>query len=329
MFDGWIGKKIGMPLTRENLESWQLEHLKSTVELAVSHSPWYKQHLQGADFDDFEEFSDLPFMLPEDVKEAGEEMVCVPARDISRIVTLNTSGTTGRPKRVFFTEEDQELTVDFFHYGMMNMIDETDRLLILMQGERPGSVGDLLKRGVERMGAEALCLGEITERLSFNTIFDTIYDRGITSIVGIPEQMRALMKYSTVMNIRTVLLSAEYVPQSLVADLHRAWHTEVFEHYGMTEMGLGCAMSCSAHRGYHVREADLYIEIIDPDNGYLQEDGKWGEIVFTTLTRKGMPFIRYRTGDEGRWLTEKCPCGSIIKRLDKVKNRKIYNTEDI
>ena len=131
-----------------------------------------------------------------------------------------------------------------------------------------------------------------------------------------------LMKYTTKLEIKSVLLSGDYVPPSFVSDISEVWKSEVFEHYGMTEMGLGCAMSCSAHKGYHVRENDIYIEIIDPDNGYHQPDGKWGEIVFTTLTRRGMPIIRYRTGDIGRWLTGKCPCGSRVKRLDKVKNRR-------
>ncbi len=102
----------------------------------------------------------------------------------------------------------------------------------------------------------------------------------------------------------------------------------VYEHYGMTEMGLGCAVSCGYGRGYHVREADLYIELINPITGQVVEgEGRkpgysnYGEIVFTTLTRKGMPFIRYRTGDFSRWILEPCPCGSVLKRLDKVAPR--------
>jgi phenylacetate-coenzyme A ligase PaaK-like adenylate-forming protein len=91
----------------------------------------------------------------------------------------------------------------------------------------------------------------------------------------------------------------------------------------MTEMGLGCAVSCEYQNGYHVREADLYLEIIDPDTGKTLPDGTWGEIVFTTLTRVGMPFIRYRTGDISRWKTESCRCGSKLKLLDYIQDRKI------
>jgi phenylacetate-coenzyme A ligase PaaK-like adenylate-forming protein len=91
----------------------------------------------------------------------------------------------------------------------------------------------------------------------------------------------------------------------------------------MTEMGLGCAVSCEYQNGYHVREADLYLEIIDPDTGRPVPDGQWGEIVFTSLTRVGMPFIRYRTGDISRWKTESCRCGSKLKLLDYIQDRKL------
>ena len=92
-------------------------------------------------------------------------------------------------------------------------------------------------------------------------------------------------------------------------------------HYGMTETGLGGAVSCSSHAGYHIREADLYFEIIDPETGQRQPDGKRGEIVFTTLNRRGMPLIRYRSGDISQILVQKCPCGSIIRRFGNIEDR--------
>ncbi len=59
--------------------------------------------------------------------------------------------------------------------------------------------------------------------------------------------------------IKSVLLSADYVPAAIVSEIERAWGCPVFNHYGMTEMGLGAAVDCCALRGYHIREADLYI----------------------------------------------------------------------
>jgi phenylacetate-coenzyme A ligase PaaK-like adenylate-forming protein len=80
-------------------------------------------------------------------------------------------------------------------------------------------------------------------------------------------------------------------------------------------------MACGERVGYHPREADILFEIIDPDTGEVMPEGEYGEIVFTTLTREAMPFIRYRTGDRSRWLPGPCPCGSVLKRLDKVGDR--------
>ncbi len=121
--------------------------------------------------------------------------------------------------------------------------------------------------------------------------------------------------------IKTVLLSADYVPAAIVREIEHAWGCHVFNHYGMTEMGLGAAVDCKALSGYHVREADLYFEIIDPETGYPLPDGETGEVVFSTLTRTGMPLIRYRTGDLSRFVPEPCPCGTILKRLDWVRGR--------
>ncbi len=95
----------------------------------------------------------------------------------------------------------------------------------------------------------------------------------------------------------------------------------MFNHYGMTEMGLGGGVDCRALTGYHLREADLYFEIVDPVDGRPLPDGEPGEVVFTTLTRRGMPLIRYRTGDLARFLPGSCPCGTVLRRLDHVQGR--------
>jgi hypothetical protein len=100
-----------------------------------------------------------------------------------------------------------------------------------------------------------------------------------------------------------------------------AWGCRVFNHYGMTEMGLGGGVECAALAGYHLREADLLFEVVDPESGEVLPEGEEGEVVFTTLTRRGMPLIRYRTGDIARFIPEPCPCGTVLKRLSPVKDR--------
>jgi phenylacetate-coenzyme A ligase PaaK-like adenylate-forming protein len=86
-------------------------------------------------------------------------------------------------------------------------------------------------------------------------------------------------------------------------------------------MGLGGGVECEAHRGYHLREADMLFEIVDPETGEPVPDGEYGEVVLTTLTRRGMPLIRYRMGDRSRFIVGECPCGTKLRTMEKVRGR--------
>ena len=92
--------------------------------------------------------------------------------------------------------------------------------------------------------------------------------------------------------------------------LENAWNCEVYLHYGMSEMGLAVATECREHHGFHMNEADIFLEIIDPATGRIIEDETEGEMVFSTLTRQGVPLIRYRTRDISRWIKSSCSCGT-------------------
>lgn len=334
LIDNWIKTKIGLSeadtLTRENLEEYQLFMLRQTLEYAHNHSVFYTKHLNWLnpkeDIKTLVDFSRIPFTTPDMLKEKGQQMICVPQSQISRIVTLDTTGSTGEPKRIFFTEEDQELTMDYFHYGLRVMVNPDDTFLILLPCQTPGSVGDLIRRGLERDGVNVIPFGfPHPDQSQDEQVINIIEKENVTSLVGTPTTVARLANKSADdskrISLRTALLSAEFVSQENVDIIENNWNAEVFEHYGMTETGLGGAMACSAHKGYHPREADLFFEIIDPVTGEILPEGQWGEIVFTTLTRKGMPLIRYRTGDISRWIPGDCTCGSILKRLDRVLDR--------
>ena len=133
--------------------------------------------------------------------------------------------------------------------------------------------------------------------------------------------MRALAQHAPRLQVETVLLSADYVPQSVVHMLQSTWHCRILTHYGMTEMGFGGGVQCLCAQGYHMREADFLFEIVDPQTGRPRPQGEWGEVVITTLQPRAMPLIRYRTGDLSRRLTAPCACGSTLPRLDKVMGR--------
>lgn len=325
----WISDKTGIQgrPDYERLLEYQLHKLRETLDLVTKNSRFYKERLRGVSPEKVLSMADvagLPFTYPEDIAQRSTDFLCVSPRDINRIVTLSTSGTTGNPKRIYFTGDDQELTVDFFHHGMTTFTDETDRVMIFMPGSTEGSVGDLLKKGLARFNCDAVVYGPIKD---YPHAQRSLINEKITSVVGIPSQILTLSRYREdgiippKIQLKSVLLSADYVPKAASASIRDAWDADVYGHYGMTETGLGGGVECRARAGYHLREADLLFEIVDPVSGLPMPDGEYGEIVFSTLTRRGMPLIRYRTGDRARFLRSPCPCGTVLRRLGHVSGR--------
>jgi phenylacetate-coenzyme A ligase PaaK-like adenylate-forming protein len=324
----WIKTKIGLPatvpLTRPILEEYQLRKLQETIGHARRHSPFYRQQLEGCGNPaSLAELARFPFTFPADLQADELRFLCISRGEIERVVTLASSGTLAPAKRLHFTAEDLELTIDFFHHGMATLVEPGERVLILMPGELPGSVGDLLVKGLRRMDVEGIIRWPVGDS---EEVLAEIAARRISSLVALPGQVLALVRHPAASllptgRISSVLLSADYVPKAVVHEIGRVWGSPVFNHYGMTEMGLGGGVDCRALTGYHLREADLYFEIVDPVDGTPLPDGEPGEVVFTTLTRRGMPLIRYRTGDLARFQPGSCPCGTVLRRLDHVRGR--------
>jgi phenylacetate-coenzyme A ligase PaaK-like adenylate-forming protein len=317
----WIARKIGVSdLTRAALSDFQLQQVRETLDLIRRASPFYRRYLAQSP-ENIESLDDLwqfPFTTADDIRQHSHEFLCVSQSEIHRVVTLNTSGTTGAPKRIFLTAEDQELTLDFFQVGMSTFVSPGDRVLILLPGERPGSVGDLLSTALGRLAALGLKHGPVCD---VSTTVERLRQESIDCIVGVPTHVLALAQAMPMFQLKSALLTTDHVPDAIKRTVESNWNCAVYNHYGMTETGLGGGVECQARRGYHLREADLYVEIVDPRTGQPLTDGEMGEIVFTTLTRRGMPLLRYRTGDLGRFIPGICPCGTILKTLDRIRNR--------
>jgi len=323
--DAWIRQKIGASqpeFTRQAVETWQINRLNETLALACARSSFYRKLFAGMpeSVQSLKDLHKFPFTTPEDVRRNPLQFVCVSQDEIQRVVTLQTSGTTGLPKRFFFTADDQELTIDFFGVGMSTLTRPGDRVLILLPGELPGSVGDLLRLGLLRQNRDPEPYGPVRDPLD---ALEAIHDKKADCLVGSPTQVLGLARrwQPHRRKPRTVLLSTDYAPKAIVKLLQETWNCEVFDHYGATEMGLGGGVECEARAGYHLREADLYFEIIDPRTGEPVHDGEHGEVVVSTLTRRGMPLIRYRMGDRSRFLPGTCSCGTILKRMEGISGR--------
>lgn len=305
----------------------EVSDLWREVRYAAKESPFYRKLWEEAGESllrqaeeirpgDWETFRKLPFSGPEDIRRKPEEFLAVNPKEIARVITLKTSGSSGNPKRLFFTADDLERTADFFNRGIRYLVQPGFKVMVFMEGPAHWSVGGLLAEGLRHLPAETFVYGLIRDYR------DAAHAaRGMDTLIGVPAQMRALCAEAPDLRPKTVLLSADYVPESVKKVLEDTWQAKVFTHWGMTETGYGGGVQCGAREGYHLREDDLYLEVLDPAAGTPVEPGETGEIVLTTLHRRGMPLIRYRTGDLARMVMTPCPCGALHPRLGKVMGR--------
>ena len=309
-----------------SLEQFQFIRLREQLHYARMHSPYYRKRLEGQDIENIRDRSSLPllpFTQAEALREEPQKLCCISCGDVPRIITLNTSGSSGDTKRVWFSRPDLERTIEFFAQGMATMIGPGKTALILFSGNTQDSLGDLLGRALAGIGVNPIIHGPVKEMDA--AIIHAA--QKADCIIGLPVQLNRLcLSSATVPRPETVLLTADYIPQGIINNIRNVWGSEVFTHYGMTESGFGLAVQCSEHEAQHLRDAEFIIEIIDPESGKPLPDGQWGELALTSLCNEAMPLIRYRTGDITRRIVEPCSCGGCLPRLDIVKGR-ISNTK--
>ncbi|MDR3088410.1 MAG: hypothetical protein LBU39_01155 [Desulfobulbaceae bacterium] len=317
------GGSASGPLSRQQIESYQDERLRRLLAFCRQHSAWHSKNLAGYGDLGLADWFRLPLATADDLRRHGPAMLCLSQDEVARVISVATSATTGPAKRLFFSPADMERTVAFFHRGMKGIVPPGGRLAALLPGKTPDGTGDLLRRAMMRLPAKIVCFGLVADTCEMAR---RLADFQPDAIAGFPVQILAVARMAEVLQrplsaVRAVLLCSDYIAAAARTALSALLHCQIFSHYGTTESGLGGAVDCRQQAGMHIRENDLFIEIIAPENTQPLADGSWGEIVLTTLTREAMPLIRYRTGDLGRLLPGSCPCGSHIKRLDRVLGR--------
>lgn len=290
-------------------ESGILNALNSQAEYASFCCSYYKPLRDMLPFASLGELEKLPFTDSETIRAHGREMLCVSAGNIHRIVSLFSSGTTDEPKRIYFTKGDLQRTVDFFAEGMGWLCEKGDTVGVLLPCHVPDGVGDLLCRGLEKLGCRPLRLGLVEKAADMRGV---LLREKPQVLVGMPWQLRLLALCVPRLSPRRVLLSADYVPESIYAFLEEHWGCQVLAHFGMTESCFGCAVEHPSRRGMYLRRDEFIAEIIDPESGEVLPEGEVGELVLTSLRREAMPLIRYRTGDLAR-LSSDTP--GVIERV--------------
>lgn len=324
--DAWMAARMGLPtpLTRQAIAAWRLAQLNEAIAHARAASPFYRARRNWPDrpLVEIDDLARLPFTTAADLLANDPPLLALSQSAIARVVTLETSGTSGPPKRLHFTADDLESTVDFFHHGMALFARPGDRVAIAFPGRHPGGIAAGLAVALRRLGAEPV----VAPTLDPAALAVWLRDERPEIVAGPPVPLLATARVAAndggaPIRARAVLLSSDHVADSLARGLAAAWGAEIFRHWGMTETGYGGAVDCACHCGCHLREDELLVEVVDPASGAPAPTGALGEIVISTLRRRGAPLLRYRTGDLARLIETPCSCGSALLRIDGFAGR--------
>lgn len=314
--DTYIMKAEALPaVTRESLDALQLDKLNAVLRREKVRGGFYKdlpEHLDSLD-----ELQTLPFTTEEDLAQNAPGLLLCSQAEIQRILSDSTSGTTGAAKRVFYTEGDLAGTVELFTAGLGELIFPDSVTMICFPFSGPNGLGELIAEAVTRLGARPLKLGA---GLSYEEYGKVMELEQPDTFVGMPVQLLNILRVCGRGSLRRALVSGDACPPAVIRECEALLESRLFPHYGSREMALGGAICCPAHEGMHLRENHVIAEIID-DAGRPLPPGETGELVITTIGMEAMPLIRYRTGDYTRILSEPCPCGSEVLRLDTVKRQ--------
>lgn len=326
----FAGKESQGTVSRTDVQTYQAYRLRRALRYCREKSSLYRDlfrqmSLEPEDIGSLKDLVRLPFTEARHLSEAPYRLLCTSQSEVVRLYTFITSGTTGPKKKVFWTQADLDRITDFMAAGIGTVASLDDTVLILLPDGRPNSQADLLYKGVKKLGATPVTA---SVDLSAQEFLKAIDESRCSIIFGYTRTLFRLSKELKLQadlrkkGVKVLFLASEYLPAAMRRELDQIWDCEVRTHYGLTEMGLGVAVECEACEGYHFNEAELVLEVINPETGAPVAEGEDGELVFTTLNREAMPLIRYRTRDISRIIPGPCPCGaSSLLRFAQVKKR--------
>ena len=295
------------------VESIKRQRLSELVQYCGSESKFYREQFRrsGIDPEKVNSIRDLEsvFTTGLDLIERREDFIC--AQDH---ISFETTGTQGRNKWLHFTWKEINKMANSCMVGLLLLgFRQSDRFLNCFNYSFwvPGFV---FQRGVERLGA--FCIG--ASKTSPDSIYERIEPYGISALIGYPSllmRVTDLAEKHGAPRITAIMTAGERITPQMREWMEGVWGCNVYATYGLTEACGGVGGECIYKNGYHMEELLNWVEIDAPD-----EDG-YGEILLTTLNRRCMPLIRYRTGDVGRIVEEKCACGLPTHRLESVPGR--------
>ena len=315
-------------LDRELIEKIQLDRLKKTVRRIKEKNRKYWEKIGSPEPEDIKSLEDLrklPFLTKEDLRQNYPfGLACGDQCEFVRFHM--SSGTTGTPVVNPYTSADVEQWGEIMARCLSAAgLTYKDVLQITPSfGLFNGGFG--FHYGAEKVGCFVVPIGpgRTLLQLKFLKDFKT------TAIVGIASYPLRLIEVAKEegfdfkeTSLRIGIFGAEVWSEEMRRYIEREMGIESFDIIGMTETGgVGLGIDCKAHNGIHVWEDHYIVEIVDPETGEVLPDGEEGELVITTLTREGLPLIRYRTRDITKVISRaRCDCGRTHLRLARIKGR--------
>ena len=307
----------------------QSERLRELVQRVYNNVPFYQKKMDNAglkptDIKSIDDISKLPFTSKQDLRDNYPfGLFAVPMKDIVRVHA--SSGTTGKPTTVGYTRNDIEIWKEVVArcFTMCGIGKDDIMQVAYGYGLFTGGLG--AHYGAEEVGASVIPISGGNTRRQLQLMSDY----GVTALACTPSYALHLADamaehgYSLKdMKVKKGVFGAEPWTENMRLELERKWGIHAFDIYGLSEvMGPGVSNDCEFHSGLHVNEDHFFPEIVHPDTKQPVTEGEMGELVFTTLTKEGIPLIRYNTRDLSSLNFEKCECGRTLVRMKKITGR--------
>jgi phenylacetate-CoA ligase len=302
----------------------QLERLRQSVAWAAERVPFHQARLGRARPDRLAQLAELPFTRKSDLREHYPfGLFAVPTPELARLHA--SSGTKGKPTVVGYTASDLDVWREVMARVMIAAGARAGDMLHVAYGYGLFTGGLGFHDGAERIGMTVVPVssGNTARQHLLLQDFRPAGLCGTPSFVlHIAESLAEQGGDPRSLGVRYGLLGAEPWTDALRAAIERAFGCRAYDVYGLSEIiGPGVAGECEARAGLHVCDDHFLPEIIDPATGAIRPPGVEGELVLTTLTKRAVPMIRYRTGDITTLTTEPCACGRTSARIARIKGR--------
>ncbi|MBO6136678.1 MAG: phenylacetate--CoA ligase [Fibrobacter sp.] len=316
-------------MPEEKLRDLQLQRMRATVKLAYEKVPLFRERmdekgLKPEDIKTLKDVAKLPFTMKKDLRDTYPYGLF--AVDLSEVVRLHaSSGTTGKPIVVGYTKEDMDVWAQVVKRGLLACGFRSTDIVQNFFGYGLFTGGLGIHGGFEALGATVIPIsGGNTERQVM-----LMKDFGVTAVGGTPSYFVRIIDVAEKMGIdlrdlkvKRGIFGAEPWSDGMRDYIEEKTGIKAYDIYGLSEIvgpGVGC--ECECRDGIHIFEDHFYPEIVDPETLEPLPDGEEGELVLSTLSKKAMPIIRYRTRDITAIEKTKCKCGRTIRRIRRIGRR--------